>query len=233
MKKHSVISADIVASTSLLPDELSALRAKIIRFIDNLEQNHGGYGRIIKGDYIECYSPDPRKALRLAIALKCCVKSFILPSISTTEKINAKRRKLFKDYALRVSVGIGTMKTVDTFKGILDGDAIYRADRNLKDQNTSGKEKVIIKKCFFWTGDDEEKDLLCTAIGELIDNQLNRSTARQCDVLYYKLAEKSEAEIARITGLSQSTVNQHSTSIGSNAIIQAINYIENNKQLWK
>lgn len=233
MKQHSVISADIVASTSLSPDELRELRTKIIRFIDYVEQEYKAYGRIIKGDYIECYCPSPEKALRLAIALKCTIKSYILPPLSMACKTESKRRKLFKDYAIRVSVGIGEMKTVDVRNGVLDGEAIYRAGRNLKDQSTSRKEKVIIKKCFFWTGDDEKKDQLCNAIGELIDNQLNRSTAKQCEVLYYKLIGKSESEISRITGLSQSTVNQHSTSIGSNAIIQAINYIENDNQLWK
>ncbi|WP_044270916.1 helix-turn-helix domain-containing protein [Bacteroides timonensis] len=233
MKQHSVISADIVASTSLSPEELSELRNRIIRFIDYMEQEYNGYGRIIKGDYIECYCPSPEKALRLAIALKCCIKSYILLPENVRDNTEVKRRKLFKDYAVRVSVGIGDMKTVDIRNGILDGDAIYRAGRNLKDQNTSQKEKVIIKKSFFWTGDDKDKDMLCNAIGELIDNQLNRSTAKQCEVLYYKLIGKSENEISLITQLSQSTVNQHSTSIGSNAIIQAINYIENNTKLWK
>ena len=52
--KYSVISADIIASTSLSTNDKTLLNDKLWGLIGDLEVKYDFYGRIIKGDYIEC-----------------------------------------------------------------------------------------------------------------------------------------------------------------------------------
>jgi len=56
---------------------------------------------------------------------------------------------------------------------------------------------------------------------------INKATSKQCDVLYRKLLGQNESEIANRTKVSQPAVNRHSTSIGWNAIDQAVQFYEN------
>lgn len=61
----------------------------------------------------------------------------------------------------------------------------------------------------------------------LLDVLLSKATSRQCEVLYLKLMNNQEEEIAKRLGIGQSAVNQHSTSVGWNAIDKAIFYFAN------
>jgi DNA-binding NarL/FixJ family response regulator len=62
---------------------------------------------------------------------------------------------------------------------------------------------------------------------DLIDVLLNKATGKQCQVVYFKLLGMSEKEISKKLGVAQSVVNQHSTSVGWNAIEKAVIYFEN------
>ena len=58
----------------------------------------------------------------------------------------------------------------------------------------------------------------------LLDHTINKATEKQSLILYLKLLGKSENEIAKELGISQSSVNQHSTSLGWNAIEKAVTF---------
>ena len=74
---YATISADIVSSTTLSIDETIALKKKINdQFVSLSCKFPGFWGRLIKGDYIECLVPNPSAALRIALILKTLVKSF-------------------------------------------------------------------------------------------------------------------------------------------------------------
>ena len=60
----------------------------------------------------------------------------------------------------------------------------------------------------------------------LLDVLLSKATSRQCKVLYLKLMNNQESEIAKRLNIGQSAVNQHSTSVGWNAIEEAVNYFK-------
>ena len=61
---------------------------------------------------------------------------------------------------------------------------------------------------------------------DLLDVLLTNATARQCEVLYYKLLGFSESDIAQKLDVNQATVNQHSTAVGWNAIEHTLKYYE-------
>ena len=117
------------------------------------------------------------------------------------------------------------MRTVDSTRGILDGEAIYLSGRKLDNKRSSNKEKIVIKNTMFFESADTNSEY-CAVLVELLDVLLRNITARQAEVMYYKLLSFNELQIANKMGIKQATVNQHSTAAGWNAIEHTLNYFE-------
>lgn len=108
------------------------LEARIEDLFSVLENRFPGFwGRIIKGDYIECLLPSAKDSFRVALIIKSCIKSF-----PVTE---SKKKKLFQTYGIRIAVGIGDMRIVDKEHGIMDGEAIYLSGRTLSGMGAPNK----------------------------------------------------------------------------------------------
>ena len=211
---YAAISADIVSSTSLCIEETIALKQRIEDLFSVLENRFPGFwGRIIKGDYIECLLPSAKDSFRVALIIKSCIKSFPVSE--------SKKKKLFQTYGIRIAVGIGEMRIVDREYGIMDGEAIYLSGRTLSGMGAPNKNGTFIIE----PADKQLKPALQT-VGMLTDALLNNTTRRQSEVVYYKLLSKSEQEIANILGVKQSGINQHSTSAKWYCIEEALNYFE-------
>ena len=81
------ISADIVASTSLSVNETIRLKRGIEDLLELLEREFPGFwGRLIKGDYLECVLPEPRKIFRIALILKTFIKAFDVASTKQNQQ---------------------------------------------------------------------------------------------------------------------------------------------------
>lgn len=211
---YAAISADIVSSTALSIDETIVLKQRIEDLFLLLEGRYPGFwGRLIKGDYIECLLPSAKDALRVALLLKTCIKSFPVH--------DTKGKKLFQTYGVRMALGLGNMRLVDREQGIMDGEAIYLSGRTLNAMPVSNKQIT-----FLIGATNKPQESALRTVGILIDALLNNATSRQCEVLYYKLLAKNEQEIANILGINQSGVNQHSTSAKWYCIEETLNFWE-------
>ena len=74
---YAAISADIVSSTSLCIEETIALKQRVEELFSILEKRFPGFwGRLIKGDYIECLLPSAKDDFRVALIIKSCIKAF-------------------------------------------------------------------------------------------------------------------------------------------------------------
>ena len=119
---YAAISADIVSSTSFCIEETLALKQRIEDLFSILEKRFPGFwGRLIKGDYIECLLPSVKDSFRVALIIKSSIKSFPVAE--------SKKKKLFRIYGIRMAIGIGDMRIVDKEHGIMDGEAIYLSGR--------------------------------------------------------------------------------------------------------
>ncbi len=211
---YAAISADIVSSTSLCIEETIALKQWTEDLFSILEKRFPGFwGRLIKGDYIECLLPSAKDSFRVALIIKSRIKSFPVAE--------SKEKKLFQTYGIRMAMGIGDMRIVDKEHGIMDGEAIYLSGRTLDEMGTPNKNGTFLIE----PADKQLRPALHT-IGMLTDALLNNTTKRQSEVIYYKLLSKSEQEIADILGVKQSGINQHSTSAKWYCIEEALNYFE-------
>jgi hypothetical protein len=218
----ATISADIVSSTSLNVKQRLVLEKDLKKLLNLLRKTFGAkmfFGRLIKGDYIECVLEDPKLALRAALLIKSHVKSLDIKP----DKANKQNLKDFKKYGIRIAVGIGELSIWNKQKGIIDGEAIYLSGRTINEM-TSG-DKNIKKTLAFKSNKDDWNDAF-TPIFNLLDVLFAESTQAQSEIVQYKLLNKSEKEISEVLKKSQSTINQHSAASGWTAIESAVEYFE-------
>jgi hypothetical protein len=226
---HATISADIVASSSLSAAETGRLNAKIEEIFTSLReyQTKNGkqelVGRHFAGDAIEFFVPTPGDALRVALILKSGVKSLRLNKSIKDDKERDKLRKLFENYGIRIAIGIGDMDEKLLEQGIFKGSAINLSGRLISEQKTSNKERVTVKNTLFIASVDNRHTQIFQPMMSLLDTLFNRMTSRQSEIIYMKLLGYNESEIASEYQISQSSVNQHSTSAGWNSIEETLN----------
>jgi hypothetical protein len=223
--QYVTISGDIVSSTSLKASDRAKLEGALHEMLLDLEVAFGVYGRILKGDYIECAMPDSKYGLQVALAIKSFVKA--VPIDISAYVVNKKRAKHFKEHGIRIAIGFGGLDRFDPSTGVMDGEAIYLSGRLINAMSTYNKERIVIKNTLFFASKDEDLNANWEAILGLLDVLLTKATARQSEVLYLKLLGNDETTIAKRLGIDQSVVNRHSTSVGWNAVETAVSYFQN------
>ncbi|SRX54983.1 fumarate hydratase [Aequorivita sp. CIP111184] len=221
---YSVISGDIVSSTSLNVEDSRFVEENLKSLLNNLKQEFNVYGRIIKGDYLECVVPDAAEGLQVALAIKSFVKAIPIDTKKYTKDDN--RVKQFKIHGIRLAIGYGELSRYNPEEGVIDGEAIYFSGREISGETTYNKERIVIKNTLFFVSKNEDLNKNFQPLLALLDVLLSKATSRQCEVLYLKLMNNQEDEIAKKLGIGQSAVNQHSTSVGWNAIEDAVNYFK-------
>lgn len=212
---YAALSCDIVESTSLSESGMFELQDRIEEcFHDIRFYGYELWGRLIKGDCIECLFENPNQVLRFALALKCYMK-YNLYMLGASGK-SAK-------YGIRSSIGIGSMRIINEPRGIMDGEAIYCAGRNLSGLHGRQFAELECK-----TVSPSVSEILSMNY-ILIDEWINELSPKQAIVVYHKLMGLSEASIAKLYGLSQPAVNLRSSSAKWDMIAETVERWENFK----
>ncbi len=207
---YATISADVVSSTSLSIESMIGLNEHIKKCLALLEDRYMGFwGRIVRGDTIECILRSPENALEVALVLKTGVKSFIPKSDATDS---------FSKYGLRIAIGLGDMKTVSRERDMMDGDAIYRSGRALDSLVGRSKYSFTISMA------DGKQEQILRIMFSLINDLVNNTTARRCRTLYEKILYKDANIIAKNMGITPSGVNQNLNALCWSSIEQVIEY---------
>lgn len=221
---YSVISGDIISSTSLRLEDKKFVEENLKSMLADLQREFNVFGRILKGDYLECVVPEPKEGLQVALAIKSFVKA--IPIATKKYETNDNRLKQFKIHGIRLAIGYGPLSRYEPEEGIIDGEAIYFSGREISGESTYNKERIVIKNTLFFASNNEDLNERLKPLLALLDVLLSKATARQCEVLYQKLLNNSEENIAQSLNIGQSAVNQHSTSVGWNAIDEAVGYFK-------
>ena len=211
----ATLSADIVHSTSLRTEELIELRKKLLGLFDNLEEYYPDFwGRIVRGDSIECFIPDYHSSLRIAVLLKL----FIKKQVGQCECSEWLRK-----YGVRFSIGIGEIKYANTPEDVLDGPAIYISGRNL---DAISRESDVYSAIELAGATREINGLLDSYVA-MISSILDAYSTKQAEVVFYKLLGYKEREISEFLGIFQSSVNTRARSAQWGLVNSAIKDFEN------
>ena len=168
------------------------------------------FGRLIKGDCLECILEEPQLALRAALLIRTFVKSLDIKSSDPH----------FNDYGIRVAVGIGSITTLDRKRSFISGDAIVLSGRAVQELSDRGKSGLAFRSA------SGNWDNTMEPLFALLDAVLVKNTKKQCGILWYCLSGRTEKEICTITGNSQPTINRHTRAASWAAIKSAVNYFE-------
>lgn len=211
----ATISADIVNSTSLETRDLIELRKRLQYLFERIEAEMlpGFWGRIVRGDTIECYVPECGKALRIAIILKLYVRLFA-DSVESSY--------MTRQYGIRFSIGIGSLRYVNEKEDIIDGQAIYISGRNL---DVIGAERDVYSVIGL-ESDSLGIHWLLESYVSLIDNLIRSYSIKQAQVVFYKLLGYKEKQIGEILNVYQSAVNSRSSLAKWNLLDVALKDLE-------
>ena len=212
----ATISADIVNSTSLETRDLIELRRQMKTLFERIDAEllPGFWGRVVRGDTIECFVPECGKALRIALIIKLYVRIFADARDSSYST---------QQYGIRFSIGLGHLKYVNRKEDIMDGPAIYISGRNL-DRISSQREvySAIGMEC-----DLVGIQWMLESYVSLIDNLVRSYSIKQAQVVFYKLLGYKERQISEMLNVYQSAVNSRSTLAKWGLLETAIKDFEN------
>lgn len=210
----ATISADIVSSTSLNTSKLIRLRRRLQElFVRIAEDSPGFWGRIVRGDCIECFVPEYHDALRIAILIKLYVKMAVSEWDCSPQLLR---------YGMRFSVGIGAINYADKEEDIIDGPAIYISGRNL---DAISRMRDVFS-CIEVDECDKNMNYLLDSYVALIDNLVNSYSVKQAEVVFYKLQGYKETQISEMIGVKQSAVNSRSSLADWNLLGRAVKDFE-------
>lgn len=196
----ATISADIVRSTSMSTSDMIILRDSLKVLLKDLEKVYPGFwARIVRGDSIECFVPEYRYALRIAILIKLFIKM---------EVAGLDCHELLQRYGIRFSIGMADIKYADKKEDIINGTAIYISGRNLDELSR----KDNIYAAFEIDEAHESLSHLLDSYVALLSNLVDSYSAKQAEVVFYKLLGFREKEISEKLGIYQSSVNTRSTN---------------------
>lgn len=211
----ATISADIVRSTSLWNDDLIALRNKLRGLLDEFEEDYSGFwARIVRGDGIECFVPEYKYALRIAILIKLFVK---------TQVGGFSCHELLQRHGIRFSIGVGEIRYESKAEDIINGPAIYLSGRNL---DIIGRNENVFA-AFEVEGTSKPLNNVLDSYVALLSNLVDSYSAKQAEVVFYKLLGYKEVEISERLGIFQSSVNTRSKKAQWGLFNNAIKDFEN------
>ena len=193
------ISIDIVRSTSLNTGDQIELVKQIRGFLDDLEIDYPGFwARIIRGDSIECFVPEYRFALRIAILIKLYLKKQVSPYECS---------EMLKRYGVRLSIGMGDIQYVSKADDFINGPAINLSGRNLDRISREGVYSAIEVD-----GASQSINNFLDSYLALISDLVDSYSAKLAEVVFYQFLGIKEKDIANHLGIKQSSVNIRSTS---------------------
>ena len=195
----ATISADIVRSTSLKTRDLMALRDKLRGLLDQFEKEYPGFwARIVRGDSVECVVPDYRQALRIAVLIKLFVK---------VHAAGLDCHELLHRHGIRFSISIGSLDYADKKDDIINGEAIYISGRNLDEISKKSSIFTMFEMARVPRAVNDMMDSYVALLSNLVDSY----SAKQAEVVFYKLLGYKETEISERLGIYQSSVNMRSS----------------------
>ena len=196
----ATISADIVRSTSMETADLLKLRQGLQGLIGDLGKDIPGFwARIVRGDSLECVVPDCRDSLRIAILLKLFVKMRVA---------DYKCSEMLHRHGIRFSIAAGDLKYADKDDDIIDGPAIYLSGRNLDEISRKGGRM----SAFELDGEPRSLSHVLDSYVALVSDLVDSYSAKQAEVVFYKLLGFREVEIGERLGIYQSSVNVRATN---------------------
>jgi hypothetical protein len=221
-----VITADIVDSRKLSTDSREKLYADLNIFLSDLRKRKLiEEFEVFRGDSFQCLVSKIEDTLRIAILIRSYIKSYI--SLEEKNKLDhfQKDKLKSKGYFLthqdmRLGIGLGNIDFIGKSLAHSDGEAFHNSGEALdKLKYTNARMAIKAPAKVF--------DNLIESTILLLDAVIQKWTNNQAEIIFYKLQNNTEEEIAQILKISQPAVNQRSKISQWTAVEKLLVYFEN------
>lgn len=203
--KVAIITADVILSSKKEATERLNLYQNITEGIKLIQSSFDFNFERNRGDEFQMKISKIKEACIIGLLIKLWVKAI---------DYNTSKQK----YDIRMSIGIGEEDFEEETMAESDGEAYHLSGRGLETIKKT-------KQTFSIDSNDTNKDFLKME-SRMLDVFIDKMTAMQSIVLFYKLLALTENEIAEKLRLSQSTINQHSNAANWPVIAEYTNFFE-------
>ena len=224
IKELGVITADIVSSHKMEPQRRESLYAAMKQFLDQMKKDGWiSAVEIYRGDSFQCIAAKKEYSLRVALLIRCFIKSYHTPA--EKKKVNEKIKRgvffmLSARQDIRIAIGIGKAEFYSP-KNLAhsDGEAFHLSGRTV-DELKGLQYHLAVKTMNPKFNDSLEPGIL------LLDALFQKLSSGQAEAILYKLKNMKEEEIGEILGVTQSAVNQRLKSGYWYAVETMVTYFE-------
>ena len=219
---QAVITGDIVHSTKLTTEHRKSLLINIEKALKLWDKSFKMKSEIFRGDSFQCLV-NPIHGLRVALIIKTYIRSLNPSELYDLQKRKDPDQKVARFYTnyifdARIAIGIGQTEPTNQKLASSYGTA-FTISGHLLDDIKNTRQSLAIG-----SNDDFHHELYIESI--LLDALIAKTSALQCRVLYLKLLDNTEIQIADKLQIAQSAVNQRSTSGSWNAIQSMLDRFE-------
>jgi len=228
MAFYSIITGDIVSSGKIKPAARAALFESINDLLKRMKKKWISEYETYRGDSLQCVVASPEHALRAALIIRSFLKSHVSSGTNTSRKRKPSIKGYFPtSFDIRVAIGIGKVDFINKKKiSGSDGEA-FRFSGNTLDHLKETGQRLGVKTF------DKNFDYQTEPSILLLDSVIQKWTQNQAELVYHKLQNKKEDEIASLLHITQSAVNQRTKTANWYAIQKLIEYFEATIQTWK
>lgn len=217
----AIITGDVIHSSLLRSNDRKLLLDALDYSLGVWSEDFGMQFEIFRGDSFQCLLAQKKEALRMALVIKCFIKSINSSEPGEILRKGKQKTSLLLpvwEFDARLFIGIGEIEKTDEPIGRSQGEAFVLSGRGLDTMKNKRQSLGIATK-------DRYHDELVTEL-ILIDHIIYRMTALQSEVIYLKLLGYNETEIGKELHINQSAVNQRSISAGWNAVHRLVQRYE-------
>ncbi|MEO8087279.1 MAG: hypothetical protein ABI763_10690 [Bacteroidota bacterium] len=219
--KYAVITGDIVGSSMLTDKQNNKLNIKLKELFITLKKDQKKNGllrsiEIYRGDSFQMVTNMPNQALRIALMIRCFLRSTDLETKGKQKSILTFTKRV----DARIAIGIGPVSLLKLKLAESTGDA-FTLSGHLLDKMLNEKHlKIGIRT--------HDKQLNANLWREclLLSAIITKWSSLQCEVVFEKLAGHTEVEIAKKFKTSQPAINFRSQTANWQAIDYYLRWFE-------
>lgn len=225
MKKHAVITGDLVKSRKIKDTDIAPVINSLKETFGNINQqllDGKASFEIYRGDSFQCLIPKPEMALLVAILIRAHLRTYE-PSLSTASRNKIDKPILYAYSDARIAIGIGSISHNSIRIAESQGEAFEKSGHAF-DALKKDNERLAIST--FRETINRELEVEC----KLADAIISRWTATTADAIFhYLLFGYSQKQLAEKFEITQPGVHKRLAVYGNISSIQA--FINRYKEL--
>jgi hypothetical protein len=225
MSKYAIITGDLVSSRKINPAIRKQLYEDLDIFLRSIKKKWIRNYETYRGDSLQCEVLSPALALRTGLMIRSFVMSYIPEDVKKKNRSTQRKGKQLRgyfnvDFDIRLGIGIGPIDFIKKTKITQSDGKAFQLSGQALDNLKEEYQRLNIKT------ENEKLNNEIEPLILLLDALTQKWTQNQAELVYHKLKNEKDEDIAATFNISLSAVNQRKKNAQWHAIEKAITYFE-------